>query len=125
MTDPATATFESARYQWEDGARRLRRLRDDADRRAAAEIDRVQAAVAREIRRRVGADYTQGDLAACYGSAIDWAQAIAMRVAPDQPDLWDTAIAVDAPFHEVWRQARDHSGRRRTGRRAPDLPPLD
>lgn len=126
VANPTPETrLATARFQWEDGARRLAAARRSASGRVLAEIDRVQRAVTAEIRRRAGADFGQDDLAAVYDTAGDWAGDLATRTAPETPEAWEPGVAVDAPFFAMWRQARDHDGRRRTSRRSPDLPPGD
>ena len=69
----------NALYQWEEGARELAAIEDPRHRRLA---DRVISAIRLELRRRIGPTFTAEELADLYGEGTDWAQQIAIDVAP-------------------------------------------
>src|SRR6201996_5907226 len=69
----------NALYQWEEGARELEAIDDPKRRRLA---DRVVSQIRLELRRRIGPTFTAEQLADLYGEGTDWAQQIAIDVAP-------------------------------------------
>ena len=69
----------NALYQWEEGARELAAIDDPRRRRLA---DRVVDAIRLELRRRIGPTFSAEELADLYGEGTDWAQQIALDVAP-------------------------------------------
>ena len=73
----------NAMFQWEEGARELAAIEDPRHRRLA---DRVVSAVRVEIRRRIGPTFSADELASLYGEGTDWAQQIAIDVAPSAAD---------------------------------------
>jgi hypothetical protein len=97
----------NALYQWEEGARALGEIDDPRQRRLA---DRVVGAIRVELRRRVGPTFTAGELADLYGEGTDWAQQIAIDVAPAAAD--DAQILADAAFWAYLRGAGDFAGGR-------------
>jgi hypothetical protein len=97
----------NALFQWEDGARRLAEIDDPRQRRLA---DRVVESVRVELRRRVGATYTAGELADLYGEGTDWAQQLALDVAPGIEA--DAQTLADAAFWNYLRGAGDFAGGR-------------
>jgi hypothetical protein len=104
------AGIASARFAWEEGARRL-----DADRSASrAARQRLADAVADELRRRVGVTFTVAQLAAEYARAPEWFTELAHRMAPGDPAVWDASVAMDAGFARYARLAGDAPGRGRT-----------
>jgi hypothetical protein len=85
--------LETARFQWEQGARRLR----EADTREAnRRVGRVQD----ELRRRLGSTFTAEELAEFYGGGTGWA---------DEASGMESWI-VDAAFHRYLREAKDYAG---------------
>jgi hypothetical protein len=96
--------IDNARFQWEDGERRLR-VADDA---TQGDLDRAVYAVVDELRRRLGSTFTIPELADLYGSGTDWADDIAQR----QRAGSDTAAVVDAAFNRYAREAADFAGGR-------------
>jgi hypothetical protein len=96
--------IENARFQWEDGERRLRQT-DDATR---ADLERATWAVVDELRRRLGSKFTIRELANFYGEGTDWADDIAQR----QRAGSDSAAVVDAAFNRYARDAADFAGGR-------------
>ena len=67
--------IENARYQWDEGERRLRQ----ADPEYAADLDRVLWQIVDELRKRLGSTFTLEELAALYNEGTDWADDIAAR----------------------------------------------
>ncbi|MGH2938134.1 MAG: hypothetical protein ACRDPE_08440 [Solirubrobacterales bacterium] len=97
----------NALYQWEEGARELAAIDDPRQRRLA---DRVINAIRIELRRRIGPTYSADELADLYGEGTDWAQQIAIDVAPGASD--DAQILADAAFWIYLRGAGDFAGGR-------------
>jgi hypothetical protein len=89
--------LETARFQWEQGARRLR----DANTR---EANRRVSLVLDELRRRLGSTFTAEELADFYGRDTGWADELAGM------ESW----IVDAAFHRYLREARNYAGGVRT-----------
>ncbi|HWB70296.1 MAG TPA: hypothetical protein VG518_10000 [Solirubrobacterales bacterium] len=100
-------SFENALFQWEEGWRRFQTLADAPARRRA---DRVVEAIRDELRRRVGATFTAGELAELYGRGTDWCQQIALDVAPAAAE--DAQELADAAFWMHLRGASDYAGGR-------------
>jgi hypothetical protein len=98
----------NALYQWEEGARELAAIDDPRRRRLA---DRVINAIRLELRRRIGPTYTAAELADLYGEGTDWAQQIAIDVAPAAAD--EAQALADAAFWAYLRGAADYAGGRR------------
>lgn len=94
--------IENARFQWEEGERRLRQADDET----AADLDRALGAVLDEIRRRLGSKFTLAELADLYGSGTDWADDIAQRRRAGS----DSSTVVDAAFGRYAREASDFAG---------------
>jgi hypothetical protein len=97
----------NALYQWEEGARELAAIDDPKDRRLA---DRVVSAIRVEIRRRIGPTFSAEQLADLYGQGTDWAQQIAIDVAPSAAD--NAQLLADAAFWIYLRGAGDYAGGR-------------
>ena len=97
----------NALYQWEEGARALDSIDDPKLRRLA---DRVISAIRLELRRRVGPTFTAEELADFYGQGTDWAQQIAIDVAPAAAD--DAHSLADAAFWSYLRGAGNFAGGR-------------
>ena len=97
----------NALYQWEEGARELAAIDDPRRRRLA---DRVIAGIRVELRRRIGPTFTAEQLADLYGEGTDWAQAIALDVAPAASG--EAQILADAAFWAYLRGAADFAGGR-------------
>jgi hypothetical protein len=97
----------NALYQWEEGAREIAAIDDPRRRRLA---DRVMAAIRVELRRRIGPTFSAAELADLYGEGTDWAQQIAIDVAPAAAD--DAQILSDAAFWAYLRGAGDFAGGR-------------
>jgi hypothetical protein len=102
-----TYPLANALYQWEEGARELAAIDDPRRRRLA---DRVISAIRVELRRRIGPTFSAEELADLYGEGTDWAQQIALEVAPAASD--DAHILADAAFWIYLRGAGDYAGGR-------------
>jgi hypothetical protein len=93
--------LENARFQWEEGERRVRRA-DDQER---ANLERALEDVLDGLRRRLGSSFAVTELAELYGEGTDWADDIARRRAGS-----DTTAVVDAAFNRYAREAHDFAG---------------
>src|SRR5215204_6130346 len=96
--------IENARFQWEEGERRVRQ----ADEATASDLDRATFAVLDELRRRLGSTFSVAELADLYGSGTDWADDIAQRHRAGSDSPW----VVDAAFNRYAREASDFAGGR-------------
>ena len=97
--------LENALFQWEQGWRELQALDDPRARRLA---DRVIDAIRDQLRRRIGPTFSAAELADLYGEGTDWAQQVALDVAPTtQPDAQSLA---DAAFWAYLWGATDFAG---------------
>jgi len=97
----------NALYQWEEGARELSSIDDPRQRRLA---DRVIDAIRVELRRRIGPTFSAEELADLYGEGTDWAQAIALDVAPAAAG--EAQTLADAAFWAYLRNAGNFAGGR-------------
>lgn len=98
--------LENALFQWEEGWHRIRDLRDEPATARAA--DRALAALADELRRRIGPTFTADELAQLYAEGTDWCSAVVLEAGADvEPQL-----LADAAFWLYLRGARDFSGGR-------------
>jgi hypothetical protein len=102
-----TYPLENALFQWEEGWRALQEISDPRQRRLA---DRVIAAIRDEIRRRIGPTFGAAELADLYGKGTDWAQQVALDVAPAAEG--DAQSLADAAFWIYLRGATDFAGGR-------------
>jgi hypothetical protein len=100
--------LENALFQWEEGRRALQAIDDQRRRRMA---DRVVEAVRDELRRRIGPTFSAGELADLYGGGTDWAQQVALDVAPAVEE--DSQALADAAFWLYLRGATDFAGGRK------------
>jgi hypothetical protein len=100
--------LEAARYQWDEGWRRL-----DAEGEGTARSRHlwllVEEVVA-ELRRRVGQTFTLADLARVYEGSEDWVRDVVVRAAPpkSRAGIRDAALIQDAAFAHYARGARDY-----------------
>ena len=99
--------LENALFQWEEGRRSLQAIEDPRQRRLA---DRVIDALREELRRRIGPTFTAAELADLYGQGTDWAQQVAIDVAPSTES--DSQLLADAAFWLYLRGAADFAGGR-------------
>jgi hypothetical protein len=100
--------LENALFQWEEGRRALQAIDDPRQRRMA---DRVVEAVRDELRRRIGPTFSAEELADLYGQGTDWAQQVALDVAPAIEG--EAQTLADAAFWLYLRGATDFAGGRR------------
>jgi hypothetical protein len=99
--------IENALFQWEEGRRSLQAIDDPRERRLA---DRVVDAIREELRRRIGPTFTAAELADLYGQGTDWAQQVAIDVAPSIES--ESQALADAAFWLYLRGAADFAGGR-------------
>ena len=102
-------SYETARQQWQEGARRL----DEAPKERLRTYTRVTEAIYFELRRRLGSTFTIDELVDLYEDGTLWAQELAMQTARDDPWAWEPRIVVDAAFARYVREASDYAGGRR------------
>jgi hypothetical protein len=94
--------IENARFQWEEGDRRVR----EADELERADLERAVMVVGDELRRRLGSIFMLSELADLYGAGTDWADDIARRYRAGS----DSAAVADAAFNRYAREAADFAG---------------
>lgn len=99
--------LENALFQWEEGRRSLQAIDDPRQRRLS---DRVVDAIREELRRRIGPTFSAAQLADLYGEGTDWAQQVALDVAPSLDS--DAQALADAAFWLYLRGATDFAGGR-------------
>lgn len=100
--------IDSARYQWDEGRRRL-----ESEAREPARYNELVAlveVVMDELRRRIGETFTIAELAEAYDGAEDWVrEAIAHEVGPRaHAGVRDTALVQDAAFARYSVGASDY-----------------
>lgn len=100
-----TYPLENALFNWEAGIRRLHEL----ERQGALRGDQVTVPVREELRRRLGATFSAGELSDLYGAGTDWASQLG-GVDPGMSDFQDL---VDAAFWLHLQSAGDFAGGRR------------
>lgn len=96
--------LENAIFQWEAGIEVLRQLERNGELRG----DAVTVPVRDELRRRLGATFTAGELADLYGAGTDWVLQLP-GVDPAMPDLQEL---IDAAFWQHLQAATDFAGGR-------------
>ena len=96
-----------ARQYWEDGRRRIERVRADpvAYARLSAQVELVAA----ELRRRVGQTFTLAELARAYDDADDWARDVLDDAREEDAPPPDAATIADAAFQLFARGASDYT----------------
>lgn len=100
------ADVDSARHEWEEAHRHLRRLLGDPGRPPALE-DQLEVLV-RELRKRVGASYTLGELSAEYRRAEPWVRDVVAEHTPAPGWPRTLALVEGAAFHAVSLGAVDY-----------------
>lgn len=103
-------SFATARFDWEEGDAHVRA----AEPRRRAVLEQVMDATVAELRRRLGGPFTLDELVALHREGTDWAQALAVAVAPDLPAAWEEQVT-NAAFWRYAREAQDFAGGRRRG----------
>src|SRR3954452_10131345 len=96
--------LENARFQWEEGERRVRQA-DDPTR---FDLERAVEDVRHARRRRLGSSFAITELAELYGAGTDWADDIARPRAGT-----DSSAVVDAAFNRYAREAKNFAGGKR------------
>ena len=99
--------MQLARQQWDEGRRRIERLR--ADPQAYARVSALVELVAAELRGRVGLAYTLDELARAYDGADDWARDVLLDATQEEEMPPDTATVADAAFHQYAHRASDYA----------------
>jgi hypothetical protein len=101
-------TVANARYQWEEGKRRL--AGEGADTARSRHLAVLVDAVVDELRRRVGQRYTLAELAAAYEGAEDWVREVVLRSASPKfrAGVRDTVLVQDAAFGRYAQGAIDY-----------------
>jgi hypothetical protein len=103
-------SYEELIGLWQEGQRRLRESAP-ADRDAS---ERVVEDLLTALRRRLGGQFTVGELAQLFlADGTDWCFEIAVRAAPNNPAAWDTTTVAGTAFARYAREAVDYT----TGRR--------
>ena len=96
-----------ARQHWEEGSRRIERVRSDPD--AYARLSAQVELVARALRQRVGQTFTLAELARAYDGADEWARDVLDDAREDDAPPPDTATIADAAFQLYARGASDYA----------------
>ena len=104
----AGVMLETARYQWEEGRRRLEEHGSETAR--YRHLMLLVDAVTDELRRRVGGTFTLAELALVYDRAEDWVREVVIDATPlkARAGLKDTALVQDAAFSRYARGASDY-----------------
>jgi hypothetical protein len=98
--------LDLARQQWEDGHRRVERVRGERTRyvRLTSQVDLLVAA----LRKRVGQVFTLDELAVAYDGADEWAHTLLDDAEPEAPVTTEPGTLADAAFHAYARGASDY-----------------
>ena len=98
----SAVAVENARFQWEEGYRRLQEHASDRalHQRLLSEVD----VVLDELNRRVGQTFTLADLARAYQDADRWV----LEVLPPGSGAIQLGLVEDAAFHLFARGALDY-----------------
>jgi hypothetical protein len=98
--------LDLARQQWEDGHRRVERVRGERTRyvRLTSQVDLLVAA----LRKRVGQVFTLDELAVAYDGADEWARTLLDDAEPEAPVTTEPGTLADAAFHAYARGASDY-----------------
>jgi hypothetical protein len=97
---------EVARFEWEEGSRRLEATRDDP-RRYRQLLERLDF-VLDELRRRIGQTYTLAELVTAYGESERWAREVLEARAADPGWPRDLSLVLAAAFDAYQRGAVDY-----------------
>lgn len=101
--------LETARFQWEEGRRRLESSREDNPR--YRQLASLVDVVADELRRRVGQTFTLGELAEAYEGSEEWVRDVVLHSTPTRDarvGLPDSTLVQDAAFAQYARGATDY-----------------
>lgn len=101
--------LDSARYQWEEGRRRLEAEGEDTAR--SRHLWLLVEAVLDDLRRRVGQTFTLAELARTYEGSEDWVRDVVLAAAPprSRAGVRDTTLVQDAAFAHYARGATDYT----------------
>ena len=99
---------DSARYQWEEGLRRLESEGEDTAR--SRHLAVLVEAVVDELRRRVGQTFTLAELARAYENSEDWIRDVVVRATRPRfrAGVKDATVVGDAAFASYARAATDY-----------------
>jgi hypothetical protein len=100
--------IDSARYQWDEGRRRLESEARDPAR--YHELLTLVEAVLAELRRRIGETFTTAELAEAYEGAEEWVREAILRDAEPRAraGVRDAALVQDAAFARYAVGATDY-----------------
>ncbi len=101
--------LEIARFQWDEGTRRLDETKADAGR--YRQLSSLVEAVVDELRRRVGQTFTLAQLADAYGGSEEWVRDVVVQRSPARgarAGLSDSSVVQDAAFARYARGATDY-----------------
>jgi hypothetical protein len=105
----AAVEVELARQHWEEGRRRIDRLRTD-DPAGYRRLSRQVELVADQLRRRVGQVFTLAELAGAYDRADDWVRDVLLDAQSDEEaGPPETSTVAAAAFHLYARGASDYA----------------
>jgi hypothetical protein len=101
--------IDAARYQWDEGTRRLDEIGGETARSRHLAI--LVDAVTDELRRRLGGTFTLAELARVYEGAEDWVRDVVKEATPPKPraGIRDAALVLDAAFGRYARGASDYA----------------
>ena len=97
---------EVARFEWEEGARRLEAAREDA--RRYRQLLELLELVLDELRKRIGQTYTLAELVAAYGESDRWAREVLEERAATPTWPRDLTLLIAAAFDTYQRGAIDY-----------------
>ena len=101
--------LDSARYQWEEGLRRLEAEGEGTAR--SKHLWLLVEAVLEGLRRRVGQTFTLAELARAYEGSEDWVRDVVVDAAPprSRAGFRDTTLVQGAAFAHYARGASDYT----------------
>lgn len=97
---------EVARFEWEEGTRRLEGARED--RRRYSQLLELLELVLDELRKRIGQTYTVAELVAAYGESDRWAREVLDERAGTPTWARDLTVVLAAAFDAYQRGAIDY-----------------
>jgi hypothetical protein len=100
-----SAVVDSARLDWEEGRRRFEVEASSSEH--AESLHRQVEAVADELRRRLGSQFTLAELADTYLGAERWVRAVVDERAPARRSELTLTLVTDAAFQRASADASD------------------
>jgi alcohol dehydrogenase class IV len=97
---------EVARFEWEEGARRLETAREDQ--RRYGQLLELLELVLDELRKRIGQTYTLAELVVAYGESDRWAREVLEERAQTPGWPRDLSVVLAAAFDAYQRGAIDY-----------------